>query len=162
MHSLVLVKKVDIYLLGKNVYPSIYPLHCFHCLSGFCCTFHAGGLKVVGTGAHVSLVYLAASGFDYREHSISSGRKSACVWKEEQRYLWGAGATGLTLFCVAGRRGGARGQDLQHLRTPNAHERRPGGQQLHPAGAAGGAAHGGWRAGAGGVRPIGCVGGCLP
>ena len=44
-------------------------------------------------------------------------------------------------FHEAGGHGGARSQDLQHLRVPNAHEQWPGRQQLHPAGAAGGTAH---------------------
>ena len=43
---------------------------------------------------------------------------------------------------VPGRRGSAGGQDLQHLWATHAHERRPGRQQLHPAGATGRAAHG--------------------
>lgn len=43
---------------------------------------------------------------------------------------------------LAGRSGGEGGEDLQHLRLQDAHERRASREQLHPAGAAGRAAHG--------------------
>lgn len=48
----------------------------------------------------------------------------------------------LPLLSVPGRRRSARGKNLQHVWAAHAHERRPGGQQLHPAGAPGRAAHG--------------------
>lgn len=43
---------------------------------------------------------------------------------------------------LTGRSGGEGGEDLQHLRLQDAHERRASREQLHPAGAAGRAAHG--------------------
>lgn len=48
---------------------------------------------------------------------------------------------GVFIASLAGRSGGESGEDLQHLRLPDAHERRASRQQLHPAGAARGAAH---------------------
>lgn len=125
MHKMMLVEKIDTYLLGQKMYTHHFLLPRLTA-SGFCTVFTPGP---PGSGIQGSCefgVTLQTPGLITEHiHPVCAGQ-SPCIWKEQPRSTVMVNPSSVGhrahILSVAGGRGSARGQDLQHLRAPNAHE----------------------------------------
>ena len=125
MHSMMLVEKIDTYFLGQKMYTHHFPLPRLTA-SGVCTVLMPGPPGGGIRGSRVFGVTLQTPGLiTEHTHPVCAGQ-GPCIRKEQPRGMAMVNPSsvghGAHILSVAGGRGSTCGQDLQHLRAPNAHE----------------------------------------